>query len=376
MSERAWSCAAQSDYAETSNDDTESNRERGGLTGPRVPTMENPHQGRVGAGRSAGLPIPAQGGQAPTPALGAADAANALRRYRRAAILTDLAAAVVAVVGAVALRFGGAPSPLYAAVTVALPVLWIAALVAQRGYDLDLLGVGPDEYVRVLRAGLVLFAITAAASFGAEAHLSRSYLLVAIPPTVLGAALSRAALRHRLHRMRRAGRGLRRSIVAGDPEAAAELIGLLATRDHGLDVVGACVTPRPTRPTDLLGVPVVAEVKDVLAAVVQSRADAVLLACAPELTGMTLTRLSSALAERGAELMVLPGIVEPVGPRLSIRPRAGMALVAPDRPGRWRPAARRELSWEESLGTAVRHVDRRSLACDLTLITRGIAPGR
>jgi exopolysaccharide biosynthesis polyprenyl glycosylphosphotransferase len=52
----------------------------------------------------------------------------------------------------------------------------------------------------------------------------------------------------------------------------------------------------------------------------------------PDLSGQALRRLSWALEEREVELIVSPGIIEVAGPRLSIRPVAGLSLLHMERP--------------------------------------------
>jgi exopolysaccharide biosynthesis polyprenyl glycosylphosphotransferase len=50
------------------------------------------------------------------------------------------------------------------------------------------------------------------------------------------------------------------------------------------------------------------------------------------MSGQALRRLSWALEERDVELIVSPGIIEVAGPRLSIRPVAGLSLLHLERP--------------------------------------------
>jgi hypothetical protein len=56
------------------------------------------------------------------------------------------------------------------------------------------------------------------------------------------------------------------------------------------------------------------------------RVGVVAVAADPELAGQSLRRLSWALEQRGVDLVVSPGIVEVAGPRISIRPVAGLSL--------------------------------------------------
>jgi exopolysaccharide biosynthesis polyprenyl glycosylphosphotransferase len=69
-----------------------------------------------------------------------------------------------------------------------------------------------------------------------------------------------------------------------------------------------------------------------LRAVADVGADVVAVASSPDLSGHALRRLAWALDERDVDLIVSPGIVEVAGPRLSIRPVAGLSLLHLERP--------------------------------------------
>jgi len=71
---------------------------------------------------------------------------------------------------------------------------------------------------------------------------------------------------------------------------------------------------------------------DILKAVDEWDVDVVAVAADPELAGHSLRKLSWALEQRGIELIVSPGIVEVAGPRISIRPVAGLSLLHLERP--------------------------------------------
>ena len=66
---------------------------------------------------------------------------------------------------------------------------------------------------------------------------------------------------------------------------------------------------------------------DILAAVDAYGVDVVAVAADPELAGQSLRRLSWALEQRSVDLIVSPGIVEVAGPRISVRPAAGLSLL-------------------------------------------------
>ena len=76
--------------------------------------------------------------------------------YLRRAAVADLGCAILGVFIAVQLRFGNDVTVTYVALSLALPVLWIAALWLAGGYDVRFVGTGSDEFRKVLNAGVGL----------------------------------------------------------------------------------------------------------------------------------------------------------------------------------------------------------------------------
>ena len=96
------------------------------------------------------------------------------------------------------------------------------------GYDPRFIGVGSDEFRKILNVGLGLTAAIAIISYATRADLARSYVLVALPCATLFDLLARFALRKRLHRRRRLGGCMRRTVVVGHAAVAADLATELA----------------------------------------------------------------------------------------------------------------------------------------------------
>ena len=63
------------------------------------------------------------------------------------------------------IRFGNNVTPTYLALSLALPVLWIAALWLAGAYDVRFIGTGSDEFRKVLNAGVSLTAAVALFSY-------------------------------------------------------------------------------------------------------------------------------------------------------------------------------------------------------------------
>jgi exopolysaccharide biosynthesis polyprenyl glycosylphosphotransferase len=283
------------------------------------------------------------------------DARVMLARYRRQVLLADALAAALASSLAITLRFDGEAPGRWAWVPAALPLVWLAIAGLHRAYELRFLGAGTDEWQRVLRSGLVLFTSIAVSSYLMNTNLSRSVVVFAVPVTVLGSLAGRQVLRLRLHRARARGRGLEKTIVVGEGADAAHLVDMLrSTPRRGMEPVGVCLAPtgaRDTGPTPdegappapthdggpspaptVGGVPVLGGPDDVLAAVDRTGAHVVAVVSHPDFWGHPLRQLAWALEDRDVELIVSPGIVEVAGPRLSVRPMAGLSLLHLEHP--------------------------------------------
>lgn len=256
-----------------------------------------------------------------------------MRRYAFRAMVLDACALATATAVASVLHYEGPTLRLYAALTVVLTPIWVAVVAAQRGYEHRYLGTGPEEYRRVLNAGLIFVASLAVAAFAAKYELSRLYVLVAVPLTVALALVGRHLLRRAMYRLRRKGQGAQRVLVVGRADAAVATVDQLHREpEHGLVSVGLCVPRADVQLSHLHEVPVVGTLDDVMSAVDEVQADVVAVVSHPDLSGAALRRLSWALEARDVDLVVSPGIIEVAGPRLSIRPVAGLSLLHLERP--------------------------------------------
>lgn len=254
------------------------------------------------------------------------------RDYLRKAALADFGCAILGVFVAAQLRFGNDVTATYVALSIALPVLWLITLALTGGYDARFIGTGSDEFRKVLNAGVSLTAVIALFSYAVNIELSRGYVLIALPSTMLLDLVTRYAIRKRLHRMRTAGRCMLGVVAVGHQQAVANLVKELH-RDqyHGLTVVGACVA-QPSECSEVAGVPVHGGFDDVSAAVHLSGADTVAVLACPEMDGIRLRSLAWELEKSGTDLCVSPALLDVAGPRTTIRPTAGLTLVHVDHP--------------------------------------------
>src|SRR4051794_32441034 len=148
--------------------------------------------------------------------------------YRRGLVGLDLLTAAVAGFAAFMIRFGtNFDRPLNLMTLLLMPLCWIALVAMNHGYDDRFVGVGATEFQRIFHAFLHLTALVAFASFASHADLSRGFVLVALPVTVVANLLSRYGARKWLHRQRAMGRALKSVLLVGDAEAIVSFTNVL-----------------------------------------------------------------------------------------------------------------------------------------------------
>ena len=238
----------------------------------------------------------------------------------------------------------------------AVPVLLCAvaftgAIALGHGYDGKAVGTGPREFQAVLRAGMVALAVPALATAFAGHSLPR-FAVAALAVAMTAVSLvARRLLRSSLHRTRQHGLSMARTLVVGDASSVHRTIGELRGSTHyGYRVVGICLPSIDDRPPQD-GVPMLGALADTVQVSHDHRIETVIVA-GGELTGDALRRLSWALGRVGADLVVAPGLVEVLGPRVSVRPTAGLSLLEVETvPPRRRMLAKGLL--DRALGTAL-----------------------
>jgi len=220
----------------------------------------------------------------------------------------------------------------YFALSLALPFVWLLTLALAGAYDSRFIGVGTDEFRRVLNAGAFLIAAVAILSYASKVDLARGYVVIALPCLTLFDLLTRYALRKQLHRVRSHGHCMRRVVVVGHAPVIADIVAVLRRETyHGLRVVAACAADAvPPRLVD--DVPVMPGLDCVAEVVGRYGADTVAVLACPEMAGSRLRDLAWDLEKTGTELCVAPALLDVAGPRTTIRPIAGLPLLHMDHP--------------------------------------------
>lgn len=212
--------------------------------------------------------------------------------------------------------------------TVAIPILvvWVTALAMRGAYDSNRIGVGSEEFKNVLTATVGTFAFFASAGFILEITDGRKFILGTFLAGALLLPLGRRTIRAWVFHERHHGRLMRKTLIIGSGPSLAELQqGLSRDPRTGFKVV--LDMPAPTR-TESLD----AWLDQVSSALEEHEVDAVALSQDSRMTTEVVRRLSWRLEGPNIDLLVAPALGDVTGPRLNIRPAAGLPLMHLEEP--------------------------------------------
>lgn len=311
---------------------------------------------------------PGQGATAASPVVGVLRTRVWRSRWTAGLVVGDMTLLSAALVVALLRRFGVDSAAVtagglsYALIAAGIGVGWSLSLAVAGAYETRHLGTGAEEYKRVAVGTLQLWAAVAIGCYAAKLQVARGFVVVALPLGLLLLLIGRTVARRALVAARTRGLSLHRVIVVGDRRAVVDLAAeLRREKAAGFEVVGACL-PEPGahfRESDEL--PVLGTLDDIPAIVRQHDADTVAVASA--VPSETVRRLSWGLEGSGVDLVVAPSVVDVAGPRVSIRPVAGLPLLHVDEP---------EFSGGKRLTKAV--LDRALAAAALVLLAPLLVP--
>lgn len=272
----------------------------------------------------------------PAPEFGRENTRTWRRQYLARVIVTDFLTALIAGLAALIVRFGVdvfSRNSEYLALAAALPLAWVSSLALVGAHKSPIMEIGSEEFRRVASAGVYVFAGIAMVAYFSHLDLSRGYILTALPLVTLTGISARYTLRQHLHRLRRHGKCMYRTVAVGHGVAVTDLAAQLRReKHHGMEVVGACVPRDQWLPSLTDALPVLGDFQHVPAAVREVNADRVTVLTCPEMSGTELRRLAWQLEKTGTELVVAPGLVDVAGPRTMIRPIAGLPLLHIEHP--------------------------------------------
>jgi exopolysaccharide biosynthesis polyprenyl glycosylphosphotransferase len=218
---------------------------------------------------------------------------------------------------------------------VLLPLTWIVVLWSHGAYDRRYLGVGTDEFKRVVRASWTVVAVVAFLAFATKIDMSRWSVGVALLAGLGYVLLLRFAARSVLHLLRqRIGIATHRMVLVGTlPEALEVYTAITRNPSAGLLPVAIALTEGYTAPNGRPTPVPVYTGRDVASLVAEHGADTIAVcgSAAGSEPG-ELRRLAWQLEGTGVELVVAPQLTDIAGPRVHIRPVEGLPLLYVEEP--------------------------------------------
>ena len=266
--------------------------------------------------------------------------------YALALVLVDALAVTVASALALVLRFNdtgpgsagdavGTTDLTYAVLVVALTPAWVGVLALSRAYEARLLGVGSEEFKRVTVGSMRFLALVCILAFVVKAQLSRGYLLVAVALGTVLLLLSRFAARKVLHGRRLRGQCLHRVVAVGSREEVASLLATVRREPYaGLSVVGVALPDYDSGPylDDAGELPSLSPARTLAARLPSVGADTEAVVGTSALSSRELQELAWDLEGTGTDLVVAPSLTDVAGPRIHVRPVAGLPLLHVEEP--------------------------------------------
>jgi exopolysaccharide biosynthesis polyprenyl glycosylphosphotransferase len=215
---------------------------------------------------------------------------------------------------------------------VGLPLLWVALLWGHGAYEGRYLGLGPDEFKRVLKAVIALTALICFVAFTQKIGLSRKAVGGVLPMTLAITLTLRFLARKALHFARRRSKASQRLILVGTLGETLAVYRTVKRNPHaGLVPVEICLT-EPTAETPELPIPVHNGKLDVIERVSEVGADTIAVCGARGVGSDSLRRLAWQLEGTGIDLVVAPSLTDIAGPRVHIRPVEGLPLLHVEEP--------------------------------------------
>jgi exopolysaccharide biosynthesis polyprenyl glycosylphosphotransferase len=267
------------------------------------------------------------------------------RSYATRLVMTDLVVIAWAVVGTQIAWFGTLDAQLnlskyrggfalnYSLISLVLVLAWVTFLALFETRDSRVIGTGNNEYKRVVDATVRLFGIVAIVAFLFQLDLARGYIVLSLPVGTLALLASRWIWRQWLTSQRSRGRYSSRVLLVGSRVSVTAIArDLNRVPQAGYVVVGACV-PGDTIGELLFGrIPVSSNLDQLQAAMNSAGADTVVVTSSDELPPERIRELSWSLEPGRQHLVLAPSLTDIGGPRIHMRPVAGLPLIHVETP--------------------------------------------
>jgi exopolysaccharide biosynthesis polyprenyl glycosylphosphotransferase len=217
---------------------------------------------------------------------------------------------------------------------IVLPLGWLILLWANGSYDRRYLGLGSEEFKRVVRTSVTVVAGVSLLAFSTKTQLSRGTVATVSVCAAGFILFGRVLARQVLHiTRRRTGHGAHRMVLVGTlPEALEVYTAVTRSPAAGLIPVAIHITDGYAAARGIeTPVPVYAG-RDILALVREVGADTIAVCGSASAEPGELRRLAWQLEGTGVDLVVAPQLTDIAGPRVHIRPIEGLPLLHVEEP--------------------------------------------
>jgi exopolysaccharide biosynthesis polyprenyl glycosylphosphotransferase len=222
-----------------------------------------------------------------------------------------------------------------------LVIFWFGMLTIKGAYSARLFGGGPEEYKVVAMSSVSTVGTIAITCYLFRYDFSRGFLILAFTFGTGLLIVERYAVGKFVRELRCNGRLRHRVVAVGTASAVDELIDVFERERYlGYEIVGMCV-PKHAQSEDLAWrVPLLGSPEDVKVACEENGADTVLVAGGSFSSAADLRKVGWQLERSDIDLIVVPSLAEVAGPRIHLRPVAGLPLMHVEPPqadaaGRW-----------------------------------------
>jgi exopolysaccharide biosynthesis polyprenyl glycosylphosphotransferase len=290
---------------------------------------------KVGETGAAGLRVDM--GAGPTP--------DWAKSFARRLAVTDFVVIVWAVIGTQIAWFGTLNSELnvvkytggfglnYTLVSVLLIVSWSAILAMFGTRDSRIIGTGNNEYKRLVDATIRLFGIVAIIAFLLQLDLARGYIVMALPIGSLALLASRWMWRQWLSAQRMRGLYSSRVLLVGSRVSVTAIARELhRLPEAGYLVVGACVPGNSIGDYIYGRIPISGNLDQLQTVMEATGADTIVVTSSDELPPERIRQLSWSLEPGRQHLVLAPSLTDVGGPRIHMRPVAGLPLIHVETP--------------------------------------------
>lgn len=260
------------------------------------------------------------------------------QRLVRGIVIGDVVAVSVSLVVASFVRFGVGNARLLdvsaasAAAGVLIALTWLLTLWASKSRARRIIGQGMAEYQRVTNATLIAFGLVAIVFYVGQIDFARGYVALAMPLGWLLLLANRLFWRRTLLRLRRDGRCLNGAMLVGPASDVARAVTeLRGNVKAGYRPVAICIADDPAAMSAstrlaVAGLPLV-DFDDVVSSTKTARIRALMIA--GDLPGGRdqIRDLGWQLENSRVELILVSRLTDVAGPRIHLRPVAGLPMV-------------------------------------------------